>query len=59
MAELRAMGEGNALAARPRQTSRRALFTRAAGIYAQTYPEAEGRIRATYRVDLPDRLGAR
>ena len=50
MAELRAMGEGNALAARPRQTSRRALFTRAAEIYAQTYPEAEGRIRATYEL---------
>ena len=50
MADLRAMGEGNALAARLRRPTRRAVFLRAAQIYAQNFPAENGRIRATFEV---------
>lgn len=47
-ADLRAMGETNALAARLRHPSRRAIFEAAAALYAASFPEAEGRIAATF-----------
>ena len=47
-ADLRAMGETSALAARPRRFGRRALFLRAAEIYAAAYPAEGGRIRASF-----------
>ena len=50
MADLRAMGEGNALTQRLRRPTRRAVFARAAEIYAQSYPAGEGRIRATFEM---------
>lgn len=50
MHDLRAMGEGNALAARLRRPTRRAVMQRAADLYAQTYATADGRIRATFEV---------
>lgn len=50
MADLRAMGEGNALAARLRRTTSRAVFLRAAAIYAAHYPADDGRIAATFEV---------
>lgn len=49
-ADLRAMGETNALAARPRHFSRRTLFDRAARIMAESYPAAGGRVAATYEL---------
>ena len=47
--DLRAMGETNALAARPRRPLRRAVLSRAAEIYARAFPAADdpARIRAT------------
>lgn len=48
MHDLRAMGEGNALAGRLRQFSRRAIIERAAEIYAINYPDTQGRVSATY-----------
>jgi SAM-dependent methyltransferase len=48
MRDLRAMGEGNALAARRRGFTRRALFLEAARIYADTYSLPGGRIPATF-----------
>lgn len=50
MADLRAMGENNALAARLRRPTRRAVFLRAAEIYARNFPDEGGRIRATFEV---------
>jgi hypothetical protein len=50
MRDLRAMGETNALADRHRRPARRALFERAAAIYAAHFPEAGGRIRATFEL---------
>lgn len=50
MADLRAMGEGNALAARLRRPSPRALFARAAALYASAWPRADGRIPASFEV---------
>lgn len=50
MADLRAMGEGNALAARNRRWPRRDLFPEAARIYAQSFPADEGRVRATFEM---------
>ncbi|MGB3689411.1 MAG: methyltransferase domain-containing protein [Jannaschia helgolandensis] len=46
--DLRAMGETNALAARHRRTPPRALFDRAARIYADAFPEGDG-IKATFQ----------
>jgi SAM-dependent methyltransferase len=47
MHDLRTMGEGNALAQRLRHPSRRAIFTRAAQIYADSYGH-DGKIPATF-----------
>jgi SAM-dependent methyltransferase len=46
-ADLRAMGETNALAERHRAPAPRALFARAAEIYAAAHPDGDG-IRATF-----------
>ena len=48
MHDLRAMGEGNALAARHRRPPPRALFADAARRYAAAFPAPEGRIRASF-----------
>lgn len=48
MHDLRAMGEGNAMQARPRHFARRAVFECAAEIYAQGFGDGAGRIMATY-----------
>lgn len=48
MRELRHMGEGNALNARLRRPTRRALFDRAVETYQSAYPAEDGRIRATF-----------
>jgi SAM-dependent methyltransferase len=50
MADLRAMGEANALAARRRNCSRRALFLQAAKHYAQSFPADDGRITASFEM---------
>jgi hypothetical protein len=50
MGDLRAMGEGNALAARLRRPTRRAVFARTAEIYAQTFGREGGRIPATFEI---------
>lgn len=50
MHDLRGMGEGNALAARRRNFAKRAVFMRAAELYAQDYGDAEGRITATFEL---------
>lgn len=48
MRDLRAMGEGNALAARRRLPARRALFEDAARRYAAHWPAPGGRVRAGF-----------
>jgi SAM-dependent methyltransferase len=48
MRDLRAMGEANAMAARLRRPTRRAVMARAAEIYAEAFPAAGGRVRATF-----------
>lgn len=48
MADLRAMGEGNSLAARLRRPSPRRLFLRAAQIYAANFATGDGRVSATF-----------
>lgn len=48
MADLRAMGETNALADRLRRPTSGRVFRRAAEIYAQAFPAEGGRIRATF-----------
>ncbi len=48
MADLRAMGAANALTARSRLPTSRALFAAAARSYAARYADADGRIRATF-----------
>jgi SAM-dependent methyltransferase len=50
MTDLRAMGEANALTARLRRPTRRAVFARAAEIYAQTFGHPDGRIPATFDI---------
>ncbi|MBJ2151134.1 SAM-dependent methyltransferase [Paracoccus sp. IB05] len=50
MSDLRAMGETNALAARLRHPTSRALFLRAGEIYRQNFPAAGDRIEATFEV---------
>ncbi|MEZ5799102.1 MAG: methyltransferase domain-containing protein [Paracoccaceae bacterium] len=50
MADLRAMGEGNALARRLRRPTRRAVLLRAAEIYAQVHGNSDGRIPATFEI---------
>ena len=49
MRDLRAMGEGNALAGRLRHPTRRAVFTRAAQLY-QEMQGPDGRIPATFEI---------
>lgn len=48
--DLRAMGEGNALAGRLRQPTRRAVFARAAELYAAHHALPDGRLRATFEI---------
>jgi SAM-dependent methyltransferase len=48
MRDLRAMGEGNALAARPRHPTPRAVFAAAAAHYAAAWTGDDGRIAATF-----------
>ncbi|HBM59997.1 MAG TPA: SAM-dependent methyltransferase [Citreicella sp.] len=50
MRDLRAMGETNALTARLRQPTRRAVLLRAAQIYAETFSRPDGRIRASFEL---------
>jgi SAM-dependent methyltransferase len=50
MADLRAMGATNFLFERSRKPARRALFLRAAEIYAQRFADKDGRIRATFEL---------
>jgi SAM-dependent methyltransferase len=50
MQDLRAMGEGNALAARLRQPTRRTVLARAAELYEAQYADSEGRIPATFEI---------
>lgn len=50
MADLRAMGATSALAERPRRPPGRALFARAAEIYAERHADPDGRIRATFDI---------
>ena len=48
MQDLRSMGEGNALAARLRRPTSRAVFAKAAEIYRRGFGVPDGRIRATF-----------
>jgi len=48
MRDLRAMGEGNALAGRLRRPTRRVVLQDACEVYAATYPDTPGRISATF-----------
>lgn len=50
MADLRAMGATNALVARSRVATRRAMFAQAARLYAERYADPDGRIRATFEI---------
>jgi len=50
MRDLRAMGEGNAMAARMRIPTRRAVFDRAADLYEKTFAHEDGGITATYEL---------
>ena len=50
MRDLRAMGEGNALSARLRHPTRRAVIVRAAELYAAVYGLPDGRIPATFEI---------
>jgi hypothetical protein len=50
MRDLRAMGEANALAARLRRPTRRAVLARAAALYADRFAGPDGRIAATFEI---------
>ena len=50
LADLRGMGEGNAVAARRRNFSRRAIFLRAATLYQERFADADGRLPATFHI---------
>jgi SAM-dependent methyltransferase len=50
MADLRAMGATNALVHRLRKPTRRAVFLRAAEIYAERFSDPDGRLRATFEL---------
>lgn len=50
MADLRAMGETSVLVERSRRPATRALFGRAAEIYAERFSDPDGRIRASFPV---------
>lgn len=50
MRDLRAMGEANALHARLRRPTRRAVMVRAIELYTQTHATPQGRIPATFEI---------
>lgn len=50
MRDLRAMGEGNALAQRVRHPTRRDVILRAAALYQSQYADHDGHIRATFDI---------
>jgi SAM-dependent methyltransferase len=50
MADLRAMAETNAVRARSRRPVSRALFLRAAALYAERFADARGRLVATFQI---------
>ncbi len=50
MADLRAMGEGNALAARLRRPTGKAVLARAATIYQARFGTPDGRVPATFEI---------
>ncbi|WP_337269402.1 methyltransferase domain-containing protein [Oryzifoliimicrobium ureilyticus] len=50
MRDLRSMGMTNPLADRSRKPTSRAVFMRAAEIYAERYADPDGRIRATFSI---------
>ena len=50
IADLRAMGETNALTDRARRPLSRAVLARAMGLYAETFSEPDGRVRATFDI---------
>jgi len=50
MRDLRAMGETNALSARLRRPTRRAVMLRAAALYTESFGDAEGRIPASFEI---------
>ena len=50
LADLRAMGATNVLAARRRRFSPRRLMLRAADIYAERFADPDGRVRATFEM---------
>ncbi|SNR36685.1 hypothetical protein SAMN06265370_10327 [Puniceibacterium sediminis] len=50
MHDLRAMGETNAMTARLRKPTRRAVLLRAAELYMKTYGDNDGRIPATFEI---------
>ncbi len=50
MRDLRGMGETNAMAERLRRPTRRAVFARAAAIYAERFARDDGRVRATFEL---------
>jgi SAM-dependent methyltransferase len=50
MRELRAMGAANMLVERRRRPLRRATLMRAAGIYAERFSRADGRVTATFEI---------
>ena len=49
MRDLRGMGEGNALAARPRKPIRRRVISHAAALYAERHAGPDGRIAAAFQ----------
>ena len=50
MRDLRFMGATSALVARSRKPATRALFMRAAQIYAERFSDPDGRIRASFNI---------
>jgi SAM-dependent methyltransferase len=50
MRDLRAMGATNVLMARLRKPSTKALFRRAAKVYAERFADPDGRVRATFEM---------
>jgi len=50
IADVRAMGEANALAERSRTPLTRGLLARMAEIYAERFADADGRVRATFEI---------
>ncbi|WP_208347109.1 methyltransferase domain-containing protein [Pseudaestuariivita rosea] len=50
MADLRGMGEANALSARPKTMTRRALFTEADRLYRDQFSDSDGRLKVTFEL---------